>query len=424
MNYVVIGNSSAAIGCVEGIRQIDKKNPITIFSAEKHHVYGRPLISYLLWGKTTRDLMAYRPKDFYKKNNCVFMPSKTVTKIDPKAKKVFLEDGKSAPYDKLLVASGSRPFVPPMQGLDEIDFFSFMTLDNALALDKVLSEAPPRVLIVGAGLIGMKCAEGIAARTQSCTVIELAPRVLPLVLDQKASSVIQKEMEAHNVSFVLGDSVAQFMPRPSSKTRGAKPTGGTAITAAGAKIEFDALVTAVGVRPNVSLVSEAGGAINKGIAVDDEMRTNIPDVFAAGDCAESFDITSGEKKILALLPNAYMQGETAGINMAGGKKSFINAVPMNAAGFFDVHVVTAGSYTGEGIEVESKTAAYKKFFVKDGLLKGYIIIGEANRAGIYTALIREQTPLDSLDFESLKTAPALMPFGKKARFEMLSGGEA
>jgi NAD(P)H-nitrite reductase large subunit len=237
-------------------------------------------------------------------------------------------------------------------------------------------------------------------------------------------------MEKHGVSFVLGDSVKQFLPREDEHTRTGKPMGGTALTNGGKTLEFDVLVTAVGVRPNTQLVSDAGAQVAKGIVVDDYMRTSLPDVYAAGDCAESFDITTGERKILALLPNAYLQGETAGINLAGIEKLFLNAIPLNAAGFFDVHLVTAGSYGGKGIEAEfsakddESATLYKKFFTADGVLKGFIIIGDTSRAGIYTALIREQTPLSTIDFEVIKTMPALIAFSKTARAQMLAGGVA
>lgn len=114
--YVIIGNSAAAIGCVEGIRQMDKTSSITLVSAEPHFTYSRPLISYLLWGKTDEERMKYRPADFYEKNRCRFLPGKTVVKISPQEKTVTLEDGGTLPYDKLLVAAGSRPFIPPMAG--------------------------------------------------------------------------------------------------------------------------------------------------------------------------------------------------------------------------------------------------------------------------------------------------------------------
>lgn len=138
-----------------------------------------------------------------------------------------------------------------------------------------------------------------------------------------------------------------------------------------------------------------------------------------GDCAESVDITDGRRKVLALLPNAYYQGRTAGINMAGGEARLNDCMPLNAVGFFGLHVLTAGAYVGEVYEEHGENT-YKKLFVQDGLLKGFILIGDVARAGIYTALIRERTPLDSVDFEMLRKAPALAAFAAAERREKLA----
>ncbi len=413
MNYVIIGNAAAAVGCIEGIRQIDGKGKITVISAEPYHTYSRPLISYLLMGATTEERMNYRPSDFYKKNKCTLLKGRTAEKIDAAAKTVVLDGGETLAYDKLLVAAGSRPFVPPMEGLESLGgSFTFMTLESAKKLGKVLSRKK-RVLIIGAGLIGMKCAEGIAERCGSVTVVEMAPRVLPAVLDAEGAAIIQKQMESRGISFILGDSVKRFSSDGTTY-------GGKALLNGGSEIAFDVLVTAVGVRPNTALVSDAGGDVGKGITVDSCCRTSLPDVFAAGDCTESDDITCAQRRILALLPNAYMQGETAGIVMASGTASYDNAMPVNAAGFFGLHLVTAGSYTGETLDVPAPGCAYRRFFVQDDLLKGFIIIGDTDRAGIYTSLIRNKVPLSSIDFELIKTHPALMAFGKAKRAEMLS----
>jgi NAD(P)H-nitrite reductase large subunit len=418
-NYVIIGNSAAAIGGIEGIRQIDRNGPITVLSSENRHTYSRPLISYLLQGKTDESRMRYRDADFYQQQNCTVRLGVTVEKIDPKAKQVILSGGEQVPYGKLLVAAGSRPFVPPLEGLDSIDYFTFMTLDSAQALEKALSPKS-RALIIGGGLIGMKCAEGIAERSGAVTVAELMPRVLPTVLDEAGSMIIQKQMEAHGVDFILGDSVKTFTPDAAKP--GEKPRGGTALFNSGKTAEFDVLIAAVGVRPNTQLVSGAGGKVEKGIVVDEKCRTSIPDVFAAGDCTESMDISFGQRRILALLPNAYMQGETAGITMAGGEKVFDTAMPLNAAGFFGLHLVSAGTCAGDAVSAPTAESPYRTFFIENDMLKGFIIIGDTGRSGIYTALIRNRTPLSSIDFNSIKTAPALMAFSRAERQQMLSGG--
>lgn len=405
MKYVIIGNSTAAIGCVEGIRQVDNEGNITLISNEPYHTYSRPLISYLLYGKTDEERMKYRPDSFYKDNDCTLLAGKTVTSIDPKGKTVLLDDGEKIPYDKLLVATGSRPFIPPIEGLDTVtQKFTFMSLDDAKALEKALTPET-KVMIMGAGLIGLKCAEGIAHLVKSITVVDLADRILPSVLDGEGASIVQKHLESQNISFILSDSVQSFAENQTT-------------LASGQKVSFDVLVVAVGVRPNTGLVSEAGGKVNRGIVIDEKCRTSLPDIYAAGDCVESHDITIDENRILALLPNAYIQGETAGINMAGGEKTYDSAIPMNAVGFFGLHVITAGSYDGEKT-VTCVDGRYKKLIVKDGVLKGYIMVGDVRRAGIYTSLIRNRTPLDSIDFDLMKENPQLMAFSRKERRKML-----
>ena len=154
-------------------------------------------------------------------------------------------------------------------------------------------------------------------------------------------------------------------------------------------------------------------------AADDTGKTTLPDVYAAGDCAESFDISAGVNRVLALLPNAYMQGNTAGINMAGGKASFDRAIPMNAIGFMGLHIITAGTYDGETY-VHRDGESYKILFYKEDVLKGYILIGDVARAGIYTALIRNRTPLSSIDFKLICEKPQLMAFTARTRRDLLS----
>ncbi len=406
MKYVIIGNSAGAIGCVEGIRSVDTEGEIVLISNEEYHTYSRPLISYLIYGKTDEQRMKYRPDSFYDDNKVNAILGKEVVKIDKDKKAVALNDGEEISYDKLLVATGSAPFVPPMQGLDKVDHkFTFMTLNDAKALEAEISK-DKKVLIVGAGLIGLKCAEGICSKVKKITVVDLSDRILPSILDEEGSKLVQAHIEKSDVEFILGDSVAEF----SSKKATLK---------SGKSVDFDIVVIAVGVRPNVSLIKEIGGNVNRGILTDEKCKTSLDDIYSAGDCTESYDISCCENKVMALLPNAYMQGECAGINMAGGEKLYDKAIPMNAIGFFGYHVITAGTYCGE-VYVEKEDESYKKLFTKDGYLVGYMMIGNVARAGIYTSLIKEKTPLDLIDFDMIKSKPQLMAFSKTDRAKKLS----
>lgn len=409
-NYVIVGNSAAAIGCVEGIRQVDTKGSILIVSDEPHHTYSRPLISYLLWGKTDRQRMKYRPDSFYEDNKVDTLFGVKATALHPEEHTLELDNGETVTYGKLLLATGSRPFIPPMEGLDKVEKkFTFMTLNDALALEEAITP-DSKVLIVGAGLIGLKCAEGIFEKVASLTVVDLANRILPSILDEEGSKLVQEYIEKKGVKFYLSDSVAKFEE-------------GVARLNSGAEVEYDVVVIAVGVRPNVELAQQAGIDVNRGILTDVHCATSAADVYAAGDCTVSHNIASDQDQILALLPNAYMQGETAGIEMAGGEANYDKAIPMNAMGMLGLHMITAGVYDGE-VYKEQNCEGYKKLFVKDGKLKGYILIGDViKRAGIYTSLIREQTPLDEIDFDLIKHSPQLMAFAKKERKVKLAGAK-
>ena len=410
--YVIIGNGTAAASCIEGIRSIDKETPITIVSQEDHPVYCRPLISYLLEGKTDLRKMRYRPEDFYGSNGCTVLYGAKAVKLDPANREVSLDNGSVIKYSKLCVATGSSPFLPPIKGLDLVENkFSFLTLDDALALEKALSEES-RVLIIGAGLIGLKCAEGILKSVKSVTVCDLALHVLSSILDESCAERIQSHLEQQGIRFMLGDTASRFTP-------------GTAFMKSGTEVPFDILVMAVGVRANISLVKDCGGKTQRGILVDTRMQTSLPHIYAAGDCTEGYDASFGQSRVLAVLPNANLQGRCAGINMAGGESVFDSGIPMNAIGFFGLHALSAGcdrsGEPGGDTYEENDETHLKRLFTKDGVLTGFMMIGDVSRAGIYTSLIREHTPLDTLDFDLLKRTPTTTAFSSNSRKKKFGG---
>ena len=411
MRYVIIGGSAAAVGCIEGIRAVDKAGEITLVSREPYPFYGRPLISYLLEGKTTQDkLLAYRPADYEERMGVRALRGVSAVSVDSEKKTVLLEDGRALPYDRLLLATGSNPFVPKMDGLDAVaNKTSFMTLDDALSLRAKLGEGRDKhVLIVGAGLIGLKCAEGILSLAASIDVVDLAPRILPTTLPEEPAAIVQRQIERAGVRFHLNDSVARFEP-------------GLAHLQSGGEVPFDVLVLCVGVRANTALAQSAGCAVERGIVVDDHMRTSVQGIYAAGDCTVQTDPDTGRLRALAIWPNASMQGETAGRNMAGACEAFDKGIPMNATVFMGLHSISAGVYEGEQLLTHTSDT-YKLLCVKDDRLVGFILLGNIDRAGIYTALVRERTPLSSIDFDLIRDTPQLMAFSATERAKKLGGG--
>lgn len=409
--YVIIGNGVAACGCIEGIRSVDKESSITVVSKENYPVYGRPLISYYLEGYTTIDKMYYRQPDFYETNQCKVLYGVEAKSLNPESKEILLSDGSKLKYDKLCVASGSSPFVPPFEGLETVEKkHTFMTIDDSLELEKDLTK-DSNVLIIGAGLIGLKCAEGILNRVKKITVCDMADRVLSSIMDEKCASMVQTHLEEKGIEFILSDSVKRF-------------EGNKAYFNSERTEEFDCLVLAVGVRANTGFVKDAKALVNRGIVVDTSMKTSLEDVYAAGDCTESYDSSSGTNKVMAILPNAYFEGKCAGENMAGKDTGLENEIPMNSIGFFGFHTMSAGSYYTEesgGKEyVFEEKDSLRKFYTKDGVMTGFILINATDKAGIYTGLIRNKVKLDTVDWESLLAEPKLFAFSRAYRDEVLA----
>ncbi len=403
-DYVIIGNGIASLGCIDGIRSVDKDGKITVISREKHPTYARPLISYYLEGKTTPEKMKYRSDDFYEKNGVTVVYGENAKKID--GSRVVCENS-GYDFSSLLIATGSSPFVPPFEGLDSVEKkFSFMTLDDALELEAAIDKSS-RVLIIGAGLIGLKCAEGLAGRSAHITVCDLADRVLSSILDEPCAKIVADRLTDAGIELRLGTSAAGFDKNTAHMTDGTD-------------VEFDVLVLAVGVRANIALAKDAGLACGRGITVDEKMRTSAEGIYAAGDVCEMSNLYSDDKKVMAILPNAYIGGYTAGVNMAGGEARFENPVPMNSIGFFGYHIMTAGSYEGELFE-QTDGDTVKKLYTENGCLNGFMMLGNVARAGIYTSLIRNKTPLSEVDFDLVAKEPSLIAFTEKYRRQKLGG---
>ena len=402
--YVIIGGGVASIGCIEGIREADVEGEITLVSEEGVPTYCRPLISYYLEGKTDLEKMNYRSDTFYEEMKCRVLYGKAEN-VDAVNKTVSV-GGEKIPYDELCIATGSTPFVPPFGGLDAVKVkTSFMKRADALYLESVINDKS-RVLIVGAGLIGLKCAEGLVERVGSVTVCDLANRVLSSILDDECAKYMQNVLEEKGVKFHLGNSVGRF-------------EGNVAVLNDGQTVEFDVLVTAVGVRANVGLVKDLV-KVDRGILTDVYQRTSDPHIYAAGDCAQGYDASIDAQRVVAIWCNAFLQGKTAGVNMTGENVAFDKGMPLNAIGFFGLHALTAGAYRGEMTEIKG-VGTLKRFFVEDGKLVGFMLIGDVERAGILSDFVRNKTPINEKILEIFKENPTLSVLDDKKRKDILGG---
>ena len=421
--YVIIGNSAGAIGAVESIRQTDQDNPITIVSDEPHHTYSRPLISYLLGGLVDESRMHYRPPDFYRKHRVDAMLGVEVVGIDTRAGVLELEGGGALAYDRLLIASGGRPFVPPLKGADLEGAFTFTTWRDARRIDRYIADRRVEsAVVIGGGLIGLKTVEALIARGIKVTVIELAERILSTIFDPTASHLAEAILGRQHVEIRTGTTVQEIIGRGGRVDH--------AILRDGERIDCDLLVFAIGVRPNTGFISpDTGIQINRGICVDRYMRTTAPNVYAAGDCVEAYDMLIDADRILAIWPLAYRQGAIAGANMAGQNKLYGGGLPMNAIGVCDVPTISvgitsppAGDPAYEVLdEYDRQTLIYKKLVLRGKRLVGAMFIGDINRAGIYTGLIRDQVDVTPFKSHLMSGHFGLISLPKEYRKHLVVG---
>jgi NADPH-dependent 2,4-dienoyl-CoA reductase/sulfur reductase-like enzyme len=238
MNYVIIGNSVAAVGAIRGIRSVDTEGNITVISRERHTAYGRPLISYLLGGLITEKRMPYLPEDFYETHKVNVLLNSEVTGVDS-AKKLVRIGSESLPFDRLLIATGGDPFLPPIQGMTGKEkIFTFTTWDDAAKL-KGIAHDIERVVVIGGGLIGLKAAEGLDLLGKQVTIVELADRILSAAFDRCAGRIVARKMKANGLDVITEDTVVSI------EGDGSTITGVT--LKSGDVIPCDTVVIAIGV---------------------------------------------------------------------------------------------------------------------------------------------------------------------------------
>ncbi|MEW6555336.1 MAG: FAD-dependent oxidoreductase [Actinomycetota bacterium] len=384
-DYAIVGNSAAAINAVESIRARDAAGSIGLFCEEKYRCYSRPLISYLVAGDIDTKGMYYRPGTFYRRMGVDFHPGERVTSVSSSKRTITTAGRERIKWGSLLLATGFTPFIPPIEGLDEVEHITFISWDDARDMLR-LTAKPVRALVVGAGLIGMKAAEALHARGARVTVVEKLDRVLPLALDDRASELVAERCGEADIEILTGSSVALLHGRGGH--------GGTAVLDDGAEMEFDLLVMAVGVRPRTELAEAMGLPCERGIEVDEYQRTKVRDIYAAGDAVAAMDIVLGRPSINALWPVAALQGKYAGMNMAGDERAYPGCNSMNAVEFFGLPVLSAGIVNppaqGYQVIVRQDEDGYRKAVLQGDVLVGMLMAGRIERAGILTSLIQER----------------------------------
>ncbi len=414
MRYVIIGNSIAAAGCIEGIRKVDSENEIIVISNEPYHIYSRPLISYWLSKKINDEKIYYRPLDYYEKYKVKPILGRTVQKVDFENKKLYLDNEEEIYYDKLLIATGGKPFVPNISGLDKKNIFTFIKFDDVKAIDQLIYPGR-KAIVVGGGLSGLKAAEALTKRGCEVVVVELAERILGSILDEEGAKLVQEELENHGIKFMLKNSVVEILGN--EKVEKVKLQNQEMLPA-------DLVVFSIGVIPNVDIFKDTPLNINRGIIVNEKMETNIPDVYAAGDVVSAFDLILEQNRVIPILPNAYIQGEIAGQNMAGKEVKYEGGFPINSIGFFNIHIMTGGIVNPiDGCEIlkrlERDRKIYRKIYLKDRRILGFMFINSFDRTGMIVDLMKNKVDVSEFKERLLLDNFGFLDLPKEMRREKI-----
>jgi NAD(P)H-nitrite reductase large subunit len=397
--YVIVGASAAGIGAVEAIREADPIGTLTVITDETCSHYSRPMISDFVSGKADIKKVDCRTEDFWKENNVEAVLGKKVTAIDFDEKAVLLESGEKIPYEKLLIATGGKPFVPKLEGSDKDGVFTFTTLKDAQFLAaKIASINAKSAVVIGAGLIGISVAEALVKRGLKVTMVELQDKILSLLLDPKGSDIVEAVVRKAGVDIITGQSVQKIIGKPDNDG----VVGGVVLTK-GDQVPCDIVVVAIGVIPRLELVAGTAVKTNRGIIVDSMMQTSVLDVYASGDVAEAYDFVLNQNRLLPLWPLAVLEGQVAGCNMAGKKSTYAGGTNMSSLNYFGIPVVSVGLANPKDdpalevlVKLDPEHNIYKKLVLKDNVIVGMTLVNSIEREGILFYLMKNAANVKKL----------------------------
>ncbi len=391
-HYVILGNSAAGLTAVDAIRQRDKSGAIMLISKEPDPAYSRVALPYILSKEKNLRQITLQGDGYFQANNVETIIGAGASGLDAANKTVRLDDGRSVFYDKLLVATGSLSRVPPVNGIADADVCYHWTLADTRKLEQQMANAKS-CFVIGAGFISLLTVSAlIKVAPLKYTVVEIADQVMPQLLDEEGGRALECGMREKGIDVVLGDSVSAIERR----------NGAYGVTLkCGKAHDADMIVCGTGVRPNIDFLKDSGIGITSGILTNDRQETNLPDVYAAGDCAEGFDFLSGDRVVHAIWPTAIDQGRVAGANMAGDSQTYPGSLSWNVTELFGLTSASVGEFRDRpGLEpiVFHNPAAnvYRKLLLDGGRIVGAVVIGRAEHVqdlGVVQAMIRRKTDI-------------------------------
>ncbi len=402
--YLIIGCSHAGLAALEAIRFQDEKCAVTVLTREDSLPYSPTILPYVISGEMDPEVIHLRDQAFFDRLDVIFRTASAVNRINPEEKWVSLESGEKIYCEKLLLATGADAAIPSFPGIESVPYQVVRTLEDALKVRDSIQTAKSAI-VIGAGLIAMHTAENLAQSGLQATLIVRRQVSLFAYFDGAAARMIEHIFSDHGVTLATGSGVSEISPA----------NGGCQVTLESGKvISADLLLLAAGVRPRISYLDGSNIEVDRGILVNEKMRTNAEDVWAAGDVAQAPGFFDTGKTINATLPNASVQGRIAGMDMVKDPalKPYLGSSGLNVFNFFGHHGFSLGlaTMTESSDEIEVNTVylpssqRYQKLVFKNNRLVGVSAINAKLDPGILRELIQRQVDLADVK-ERFASAP-------------------
>ena len=385
---VVIGNGMAGMRAVEElIARAPDRFDITVIGAEPHPNYNRILLSAVLAGEKTLDEIVVNPHTWYDEHGICLLAGTRAAAIDRTARTVALADGTSLPYDKLLLATGSKPLAPPIPGLGFNNARAFRDIADAQAMIAA-AQSGRRAVVIGGGLLGLEAAWGLKRRGMAVTLVHLMPTLMERQLDLAAGELLRRDLEARGIAFFLNSQTEEIVGNDRAEA---------VILADGRRIPADFVVLAVGIRPNIDLARAADLDVNRGILVGDDMATSDPDIYAVGECIEH----SGQ--VFGLIAPIWDQAKVCGARLAGDETAVyipppvFTSLKITGIDVFSAGRLTAADAADEEITLhDEKRGLYKKVILREDRVVGSVLYGGVADGPWYVELMRARADISSI----------------------------
>lgn len=380
MAYVIIGGGIAGISAARAIRQGDASAPISVITDEGAPYY-RPMIPKLISGEKGMADLAWA--EDVEKAFGIELIKGAVSSVDVKAGNVILSGNRTVAYSKLLVATGASARALDTPGASGKGVFTLRTAEDAKKIRETIPSAK-KAVVIGGGFVGVKAAEALNKAGIKVTIIELMPAILQPRLDEKGANIIAAALLAAGISLMIGETVSGIV-REGGNIKGVT-------TASGKTVDADFVVCAVGTKPNISFLKDAGADIKTGLVVNERLESSLPGIYAAGDVSEFRDVLTGEPGVSALWSNAAEMGRIAGLNMSGDNLKYPGFLSVrNTTEVAGVPLVSVGEVTQSGLDIVSGNGSrlYRMLAFKGDVLAGAVFMGDVRGAGLYASLIKE-----------------------------------